>query len=121
MKTINAAPPVGHYSQAVEANGLLFISGLLPITATGIRLGDKEFAAQARQVFINMDEVLAASGTNRTQLAQVRVYLSDIANWPEFNTLYAAWLGDHRPARCVVPVPELHYGLALEVEAVAVL
>ena len=50
---------------------------------------------------------------------QVRVYLTDIADWPAFNTLYAAWAGAARPARAVVPVPALHYGFRIEIEAVA--
>jgi enamine deaminase RidA (YjgF/YER057c/UK114 family) len=50
---------------------------------------------------------------------QVRVYLTDIADWPAFNTLYAAWAGAARPARAVVPVPQLHYGFRIEIEAVA--
>jgi reactive intermediate/imine deaminase len=119
MKMINVDNPVGHYSQAVQVNGFVFVSGLLPVTAAGEKLTATPFAAQVQQVFANMDGVLVAAGTDKTKLVQVRVYLTDIANWPAFNTLYAAWLGNHRPARCVVPVPELHYGLALEVEAVA--
>ena len=50
---------------------------------------------------------------------QVRVYVTDIASWPAFNAIYAHWIGDARPARAVVPVPELHYGFMIEIEAVA--
>jgi enamine deaminase RidA (YjgF/YER057c/UK114 family) len=53
------------------------------------------------------------------RLLQVRVYLTDIDQWGAFNTLYAEWAGAHRPARAVVPVPALHFGLMIEVEAVA--
>ena len=49
-----------------------------------------------------------------------RLYLTDIDDWPAFNTLYADWAGDARPARAVVPVPMLHHGFRLEIEAVAV-
>ena len=52
------------------------------------------------------------------KLTQVRVYVTDIADWPAFNALYAKWAGASRPARCVVPVPQLHYGFKIEVEAV---
>jgi len=51
----------------------------------------------------------------------VRVYVTDIGLWPTFNTMYAKWAGDARPARCVVPVPQLHYGFKVEVEAVALI
>jgi len=50
---------------------------------------------------------------------QVRVYVTDINQWPAFNTIYAKWIGASRPARAVVPVPELHFGFKIEVEAVA--
>jgi hypothetical protein len=52
---------------------------------------------------------------------QVRVYVTDIALWPAFNAIYAAWAGASRPARAVVPVPMLHHGLLIEIEAVAVI
>jgi 2-iminobutanoate/2-iminopropanoate deaminase len=57
----------------------------------------------------------------RINLVQVRVYLVNIGLWPQFDQLYADWLGSRRPARCVVPVPALHYGLLLEIEGVAAL
>lgn len=121
LNTAELRTPAGHYSHAVRANAgeLIFVSGQLPITPQGDKLTGEPFEIQVRQVFDNLDQVLHASGCTRTNLVQVRVYLVDIEQWPYFNQLYAAWLGEHRPARCVVPVPTLHYGLALEIEAVA--
>lgn len=119
---VNAASlgkPAGHYSHAAVAGGMAHVSGILPIAPDGKKLADEPFEIQVQQVFDNLDGVLAACGCSRSDLAQVRVYVTDIGLWPLFNELYASWLGDHRPARCVVPVPDLHYGLALEVEAVA--
>lgn len=71
------------------------------------------------QTLANVKAVLDAAGTDITRLVQVRVYIVDIALWPEFNEIYAQWCGDARPARAVVPVPHLHYGCAVEIEAVA--
>jgi len=116
-----AAPPGGHYSPGVAAGGLLFVSGQLPIAPDGTRLGDADFAAQARQALANVDAVLRARGLARERLVQVRVYLADIGDWAAFNALYAEWIGAHRPARAVVPVPALHFGLRLEIEALAAL
>ena len=67
----------------------------------------------------NVGAALAAAGSSIGQLVQVRVYVTDIDHWPAFNQLYAAWAGDSRPARAVVPVPQLHHGFLIEVEAVA--
>jgi len=113
------AAPGGHYSPGVVAAGLLFVSGQLPIAADGTRLSGADFATQVRQVLANVDAVLAARALTRERLVQVRAYLVDIADWAPFNALYAEWIGPHRPARAVVPVPALHHGLRIELEAIA--
>lgn len=122
LKLINAAElgrPAGHYSHAVRTRDTLYLSGLLPITPQGQKLVDASFDVQAQQVFNNLEAVLSAAGVTKNQLVQVRVYLTNIAQWPAFNQLYGDWLGAHYPARCIVPVPNLHYDLALEIEAIA--
>ena len=113
------AAPGGHYSHAVAAGGLVFVSGQLPITPDGRRLNDAPFDEQARQVLDNVAHALADAGSGIDRLVQVRVYVTDIGAWPAFNALYAAWAGAARPARAVVPVPQLHYGFKIEVEAIA--
>ena len=113
------AAPGGHYSYAVAAGGLVFVSGQLPIAPDGSKLNDAPFEQQARQVLDNVARALTAAGSAVDRLVQVRVYVTDIQSWPAFNTLYAAWAGSARPARAVVPVPQLHYGFKIEVEAVA--
>ena len=111
--------PGGHYSHAVVANGFVFVSGQLPITPAGDRLVDAPFEAQAGQVLANLRAILEASGSGVDQLVQVRVYVDSMDNWPAFNTVYAQWAGAARPARAVVPTGALHFGLKVEVEAVA--
>ena len=114
------AKPGGHYSHAVVAGGLVFVSGQLPIAPDGAKLNAASFDQQARQVLLNVEVALVAAGSSVAQLAQVRVYVTDIDNWPAFNTIYAQWAGASRPARAVVPVSQLHFGFLIEVEAVAV-
>jgi len=114
-----SAPPAGHYSHTCTAAGLVFVSGILPIAVDGRALTGEPFEAQARQVLANLDACLESAGIGRTDLVQVRVYVTDIQQWPAFNRLYAGWIGDHKPARAVAGVQELHFGLALEVEATA--
>jgi reactive intermediate/imine deaminase len=115
----DSAAPGGHYSHAVAAGGFVFVSGQLPIAPDGRKLADATFEEQTQQVLDNVAHALTAAGSGIAKLVQVRVYVTDIALWPQFNTLYAAWAGDARPARAVVPVPVLHYGFKVEVEAVA--
>ena len=95
------------------------MSGQLPIAPDGRKLNDETFAVQARQGLDNVTHALNGAGSSVGKLLQVRVYVTDIGDWPEFNTIYAGWTGAARPARAVVPVPQLHYGFKIEVEAIA--
>lgn len=121
VSTKAACPPAGHYAQATVYGDRLYVSGLLPVTAEAERLEGAPFEAQAALVLRNLGAVLEAAGADASRLISTRVYIADIDNWPAFNKMYAEFCGDHRPARAVVPVPHLHYGLALEVEAIAAL
>ena len=116
----NMATPGGHYSHASIASGLVFISGQLPITPSGELLNQVSFEEQVKQTLSNVKTVLEATGSSVAQLVQVRVYITSISNWPSFNQIYKEWAGQSLPARAVVPVPELHYGFSIEVEAVGV-
>jgi 2-iminobutanoate/2-iminopropanoate deaminase len=111
--------PGGHYSHAVRAGGFVFVAGQLPVAPDGRKLNDEPFEAQAHQVLANVAAALRSAGSSIDRLVQVRVYVTDIEDWPAFNALYATWAGDARPARAVVPVPRLHYGFRIEIEATA--
>ncbi|MBC7470140.1 MAG: RidA family protein [Ramlibacter sp.] len=113
------ARPGGHYSHAVSAGGFVFVAGQLPVAPDGRKLNAESFDVQARQVLANVAAALRSAGSSVDRLVQVRVYITDIGNWPEFNAIYAGWAGNARPARAVVPVPQLHYGFLVEVEATA--
>ena len=113
------AAPKGHYSHAAKGAGLVFVSGQLPVAADGTVLHDADFEVQARQALANVAAALRGAGSDIDKLLQVRVYITDIALWPAFNAVYAQWCGSARPARAVVPVPALHHGCGLEVEALA--
>ena len=119
--TDQAPRPAGHYSQAIVAGRHVYISGQLPIRADGAPLPDNSFEAQAAQAIENMLQILAAAGGSPERLARVTAYIVGVENWPRFNAVYAAMLPNVRPARTVVPVPELHHGFLAEVDAVALL
>jgi reactive intermediate/imine deaminase len=118
--TDRAPKPGGHYTQAVVSGALVFVSGQLPIRPDGRPLDDDGFEGQARQAIRNMLEVVRAAGSSPQQLVKVTAYIVGIANWPRFNAVYASMLPDACPARSVVPVPELHYGYLVEIDAIAV-
>lgn len=119
VETPNAPKPGGHYSQAVVHNDLIYIAGQLPIDpATGEKkLGPIE--EQAEQVLANIRAILQAAGSDMNRLLKLTVYISDIELWGKVNEVYAHALGNHRPARAIVPVNELHYGFKIEIEAIA--
>lgn len=112
----NLPTPAGHYSPVVEHNGTLYISGQLPKTPTGIPDG---IEAQTKLVLDKLDQLLLHSGSDRHHVLQVRIYIPDVAHWDAVNKVYAAFFGDHRPARCIVPSRELHHDCLIELEAVA--
>lgn len=120
IQTPNAPAPGGHYSQAVEHNGLVYLSGILPITPLGEKLTGKSMREQTEQVLVNLDAILEAAGSSRQNVLKTTVFVSDINTWGEVNQVYAQFFGDHRPARSVVPCATLHYGFGIELEAVAV-
>lgn len=116
----DAAPaPAGHYSQAMRSGNDLYISGQLPIRADKAPLPDMGFETQVRQAIANMLAILTAAGGQPDDLCRVTAYIVGVENWPEFNRIYGDMLGDARPARTVVPVPQLHYGFLVEVDAIA--
>ncbi|MEC5409536.1 RidA family protein [Paraburkholderia sp. MPAMCS5] len=119
MNPVGMATPGGHYSHVSVTHGLIFVSGQLPIDSSGRKLADSSFEDQAEQVLANLASALAGAGSKISKLVQVRVYIVNVDHWAKFNEIYARWAGDARPARAVVPVPALHYGLKIEVEAVA--
>lgn len=121
VETNKAPAPAGHYSQAKRVGQHVYISGQLPITTNGKVLAGESFEAQATQALDNMLAILEAAGGTAGDLVRVTAYIVDVANWPRFNQVYGARLGEARPARTVVPVPELHHGVLVEVDAIAFL
>lgn len=121
ISTPEAPTPAGHYSQALVHNGCVYVAGQLPIVPgqREHRVGTIE--EQTAQVFANITAVLRAAGSDLSRMLQVTVYVSDMELWGRFNTAYAKVMGDHRPARAVVPVNALHYGYQLEVQVIAAL
>jgi 2-iminobutanoate/2-iminopropanoate deaminase len=117
--TENAPKPGGHYSQAVVSNGLVFVAGQLSIDpATGARLTGS-IEQQTEQCLKNIAEILKASGSDLRSVLRMTIYISDIELWSAVNDVYARIMGDHRPARAIVPVKELHYGFKIEIETIA--
>lgn len=117
--TCDAPAPGGHYAQAVVYGGLVHVSGQLPVVAGQPHDPAAPFETQVRRALANLLAILAAAGAAPDRLLKVTAYIVGADNWPAFNAIYAEVLGTARPARSVVPVPELHHGYLVEIDAVA--
>lgn len=119
IQTQNAPAPGGHYSQAVVYGGLVFVSGQLSIDPKtgGKKPGSIE--EQTEQTLNNISEILKAADSDLSRVLKMTLYISDIELWGAVNEVYARVMGEHRPARAVIPTKELHYGFLIEIEAVA--
>ncbi len=109
----------GHYSTAIVSNNNLYISGQLPIDTNGNHHHLAAFEQQFKIVFDNLSLILEQSHSSLNQVVKITAYITDVQLWPLFNSLYAQYMGEHKPVRTVVPVPELHYGYQLEVDLIA--
>lgn len=117
---IKGAPaPTGHYSQGIVHNGFVFVSGQLPINPETRQPETGSIEAQTELALRNVEAVLQAAGTNLSSVVQMTIYISDIELWGKVNETYARILGEHRPARAIVPVKDLHYGTQIEIQAIA--
>ena len=119
IQTPHAPQPAGHYAQAIVHDGLVYVSGQLPIDPQSGERCTGSIEAQAERALRNVAAILEAAGSRTDLVLKTTVYVSDIRLWGRVNAVYAAFFGDHRPARAVVPTRELHYGLMVEIEAVA--
>ena len=118
ISTPQASAPGGHYAQAVADHGFLFVSGQLPVAVSGIHAEPQPMAGQARLALANLLAIVAAAGCQREDIIKVTVYVVGVEHWAEFNRVYALAMGSHTPARAIVPVPALHHGYLVEIEAV---
>lgn len=120
VQTDKAPKPFGHYSQAVKANGLVFVSGILGVRHDDTAIVVRDLAMQTEIVLGNLKAVLEASGSALDRVVKVVIYADSVSNWDEVNEIYQRYFGDHRPARVFVPTGKLHHGFQIEVDAVAV-
>jgi 2-iminobutanoate/2-iminopropanoate deaminase len=119
IHTPDAPRPAGHYSQAVVHGGTVYVAGILPFDPADPDAPLGSIRDQTRRVLTSLREVLEAAGSGLERLLQVTVYVTDLGSWGQVNEVFAEFLGDHRPARAVVPVLPLKRNAGLELMAVA--
>ena len=116
------AEPISHYTDGVEAAGLLYVSGMLPVNAAGELVGGADVIRQSEQVLDNIGAVLHSAGASFDDVVRVGVYVRDMADRETINTVRRRYFGDARPASTLVEVSALaHPGALVEIDAVALL
>ncbi|MBS1768878.1 MAG: RidA family protein [Acidobacteria bacterium] len=111
--------PNGHYSPGIEHHGIIYVSGQLPMTLDTREPFAGDIETQTELALRNVEAVLKAAGSDLSRVMQFTIYVSDIELWGAVNKKYAEVMGDHRPARAVVPVKDLHFGTRIEIQAIA--
>lgn len=122
MKTIatdQAPEAIGPYAQAIEANGVVYCAGQLPINPRSGTIEVVGAAEQTMQVLLNLRAVLEAAGSGLERVVKTTVFLTDIGDFPAVNKVYAEMFGSHTPARSTVQVARLPKCARVEIEAVA--
>jgi 2-iminobutanoate/2-iminopropanoate deaminase len=114
----NIPTPKGHYSPAVVHSGIVYVAGQLPINASG-EPQLKSIEEQTVQCMHNIEQILIASNSNLRHILKINIFVSDIANWPAINTAYKGIMGDHKPARIIIPCNTLNYGCGIEIDCIA--
>ena len=118
ISTPAAPAAIGPYSQAIQAGGLLFLSGTMPIDPATGALAEPQIASQAEQVMKNIGELLKAAGTDYTRVAKTSCFLADMGDFAAFNQVYAKYFTEN-PARSCVAVKTLPKNVLCEVEVIA--
>ncbi len=115
----NAPEPKGHYSPAVVHNGLIFVSGQIPMNH---ETGEVETGAIEKQTEIalrNVEAILLEANSDLDHVLQMTIYVAEMDDWGKVNEVHKKILGDHKPARAIVPVKDLHFGAKIEIQAIA--
>jgi len=115
----NQPTPKGHYSPGIEHDGLVYVSGQLPMDLDTREPFAGDIETQTELALQNVEAVLKAAGSDLNHVLQMTIYVSDIELWGKVNEVYARVMGDHRPARAIVPVKDLHFDTQIEIQAIA--
>ncbi|NCF25624.1 MAG: RidA family protein [Gammaproteobacteria bacterium] len=118
IHTGNAPAAIGTYSQAIDANGLVFLSGQIPLDPATMEVVDGDFEARARRVFDNLAAVAEAAGGSLDDVVKLTVFLTDLGNFATVNAVMQDYFKEPFPARAAVGVASLPKGVDVEADAI---
>ena len=118
IHTEKAPAAIGTYSQAIDANGLVFLSGQIPLDPATMEIVDGDFEARARRVFDNLAAVAVAAGGSLDDIVKLTVFLTDLGNFATVNAVMEDYFNEPFPARAAVGVASLPKGVDVEADAI---
>ncbi len=119
VSTPNAPQAIGPYSQAIDLDGCVFLSGQIPLDPETMQLVGDDISSQTEQIFKNIRAVLEAAGLTLSNVAKTTVFLKDMNDFSEMNKVYESNFGTHKPARSAVEVARLPKDCMIEIECIA--
>lgn len=120
INTDKAPQAIGPYSQAIEANGMIFTSGVIPIDPTNNTLVTGDIEIQTKQAISNLAALLEAAGTSIDNVVKTTVFIKDMNDFVKINEIYAEYFKENCPARSCVEVARLPKDVFIEIEAIAI-
>ncbi len=120
ISTDKAPKAIGPYSQAVEANGMLFISGQVPLNPQTGQIVEGGIEAQTKQVLENIKAILEAAGYSLDDVVKTTVYMKDLGDFAKMNEVYASYFSKNPPARAAFQVARLPLDVMIEIETIAI-
>lgn len=120
IHTEKAPAALGPYSQAIEVNGTIFVSGQIPFVAETMTLVSDDVKAQTRQSLENVKAILEEAGYSMKDVVKAGVFIKDMNDFGAINEIYAEYLGEVKPARACVEVARLPKDVKVEIEVIAV-
>lgn len=121
ISTDSAPAAIGPYSQAITAEGVVYVSGQIPVNPASGAIEAKDIAGQTRQCMENIKAVLEAAGTGTHRVVRCGVFLTDMGGFSAMNEVYAQYFSEPYPARAAVQVAALPKGALVEIDCIAVL
>lgn len=119
IHTTNAPAAVGPYSQAIDCGDLVFCSGQIPLAPATGEVVEGGIEAQTRQIFANIQAVLAEAGLTLANVVKTTVFMTDLGQFGVFNGIYGEYFPENPPARSCVEISKLPKGVSVEIEVIA--
>jgi len=117
--TDRAPRAIGPYSQAIKFNGMIFVSGQIPLDPTSNQLVTGTISEQTRRVMMNISAILQEAGSGLDKVIKTTVYIQDMNEFDQMNAVYAEFFSDNKPARATVQVARLPKDVSIEIDAIA--